>query len=412
MTRRVSAGAAGLLVALSVLVLPQPAAAADCQNGQPPPENATAVTTPWAQDRLAFRRAWPVTEGAGITVGVIGSGIDEAHPQLQGQVISNVTLLGGGDDATHDCVGHETFVAGIIAAAEVDGIAFVGVAPEAKLRGYKTTNQKDQDPLAAERTVDAIRQATDDGVSVINVSTTIFFNSKDSDLQDALDGAVSYAQSHDVLIVAAAGNNDQQATSAAYPANMDGVLSVSSVNEKGEISEFALTTTRIDIAAPGERIISTASGFTGDRDHQGYRTDQGTSFATPYVAGVAALVRAAHPDLTYRQVINRLETTADPLPDNTLGAGIVNPYQAVSAVLANENATGEQTPTAPPPIAQVAVPVPPDNHVRDLALILGGSGLALTIIVLYGGYVIPRGRKRRWRPERRPLPTDPTTPTQ
>ena len=129
----------------------------------------------------------------------------------------------------------------------------------------------------------------------------------------------------------------------------------------------------------------------------------GTSFATPFVAGVAALVRAYRPTETAKQVIARLEATADPPPGGNagIGAGIVDPYLAVTALLPAENGVSQTSaPAVRPAALPTAAPVAARGGVGPAVL---GAVAALGVIgaVLGMGLWLPRGRARRWRPGRR-----------
>lgn len=313
-----------------------------------PPARAATVTCvhtpdattgmPWAQRWLRPERVWHLTTGAGVTVAVIDGGVDAAQPQLAGQVVRGPDVLGPpGGPSTSDCSGHGTLVAGIIAARPMAGTPFHGVAPGARLLSIRQT---EQDPGMAQPRGDtngmarAIEDAVDLGAKVINISATT------PDDVPALREAVGYAIGHDVLIVAAAGNGSQggspgTAPRAYYPAAYPGVLAVAATGPDGRRIASSHEGSYVGVAAPGEDIVSTGPNGPGR-----YAVVSGTSFATAFASGVAALVRAYLPALSARQVIARIERTADrppPAAGHTdaaqVGAGIVDLLAAVTGTV-------------------------------------------------------------------------------
>ncbi|MBB6350653.1 type VII secretion-associated serine protease mycosin [Nonomuraea muscovyensis] len=347
-----------------------------------PEKGSMQVGESWAQRRLDARTVWKLTRGEGITVAVIDSGLDLRHPSLAGAVIKQVDLTRTGH---RDCMGHGTATAGIIAGRYLQGVPFHGVAPAARLISYKQTNEKEGDVATL---AEGIVKAAEADVDVINVSAQA------TDQPD-LKAAVQYALSRDIVIVAAAGNVDNGGVSSpAYPAAYEGVLSVGSASPGGSLSTFSNTGSRVGVVAPGEKITSTWTG-------RSFRADlEGTSFAAPYVAGVAALVRARHPRLTNEQVRRRIERTADGALGDGTGAGMVNPLLAVTAVLPSEQVAVAPPPAGPLPDGLVTKRPPVDQHAIDVAVGVGAAALALVGLVLVVRMVVPMGRRRGWRPGR------------
>jgi type VII secretion-associated serine protease mycosin len=328
-----------VLVLVAAAALTGPAVPASAAPGCQLPATRTITDRPWASTRLAFDRVWPLTQGAGQIVGVVDTGVDAGHPMLTRRVLPGVDEVHPGAPGTGDCNGHGTFVAGIVAAGRLPGIGFAGVAPEATILPVRqTSNGQDGtvDTLAA-----GIRDAVDGHARVVNVSVT--FDQPSARLAEA----VRYAQEHDVLIVAAVGNQATNGNPQLYPASYPGVLAVGAVGPDGRRTDFSETGTGIAVVAPGKDLLGPGAGGQGL-----IAGGSGTSFATPFVTGVAALVRAYRPDLTAAQVLHRIEVTADhpagPLPDPQYGWGVVNPYQAVTAVLPEEYASAPPAPAAAP----------------------------------------------------------------
>ncbi len=349
---------------------------------------------PWAQTRINLDGAQKYTRGKGVTIGIVDSGINGSHPLLKGRVI-------GQEDLTHtgfgDCVGHGTRVAGIIAAQDYRNtkkIPIVGVAPEAHLISFKVQNSTDSADNG-QALADGIEHAVQRGVDIINVSiTNISF--------PALHAAVLHAQRKGILVVAAAGNTDPQKKKdeqAAFPASYPGVLSVGALSVTGPISEISNTTSRVDVGAPGDDITAIQG--------MGYNWGnlQGTSYAAPYVAGVAALIKSKMPGKTPQQIINRIKRTADGSEGTGSGAGMVSPVSALT-----DNGNDDVIPSPPPVVeaqpANIGGPAPVDHHSRTIGGLVAAITLGLALLAVFAGAVTPLGIRRNWRPGRVILPAD------
>ena len=306
-------------------------------------------TQPWAQTRLGFQRVWSVTEGAGQLVAVIDSGVDRKQPQMAAlHAVTGINVIPGFNPTdTTDCIGHGTAVTGIIAAPQVAGVQFVGVAPQATILPIKQTNTENDNTGNAAGIAAGINAAVSAGARVINISVTV------TTPTDDLRAAVARASAADVVIVAAAGNDGQGNNFAAYPAafatSFDNVLAVSATDQSDSVGSFSESGKYVNIAAPGVNVEVPApiSGYVFNAS--------GTSFATPFVTGTVALVRAAHPNLTAAQVCRRIERTADAppatVPDSKFGFGIVDPYLAVTTIGGDSSASAAPTRAAPLPAA-------------------------------------------------------------
>lgn len=333
---------------------------------------------PWAQQALDFSSVWPVATGRGVTVAVVDSGVDYTS-QLAGRV-SYIDETGTGPA---DCVGHGTAVASIIAASDERhrGIPFYGVAPAARILSVKVNSgENGYARLLAKGIFDAARY----GAKVINVSIQ-------GPNKPALHNAVIYAQRHDAVIVAAAGNDNPGGNQKGpfYPAAYPGVLSVAAVDQTGAVTSYTDTRTPIAVSAPGANVASDwPTGFSPD--------DQGTSFATAFVSGEAALIRSADRKLGAAQVVRRIIATSDGTIGAHSGAGVINPVQAVTSAL----------PTRPGPVPAsspaVSVPrVPAGNPLtRTVAVSVIGGAIVVAVIVVICAVVLPHGRRRHWRPGR------------
>ncbi|WP_251020050.1 type VII secretion-associated serine protease mycosin [Streptomyces sp. ISL-98] len=277
-------------------------------------------------DVFAMKDTWAESQGEGVTVAVVDTGVDASHPDLTGQVLEGKDFTGGGN-AQEDKQGHGTGMASLIAghghgAANASGVT--GLAPKAKILPLRTL-QDENDKNPDEKWAAAVRYAVDQGAKVINLS---FANEYGKTLSVGRE-AIAYAQAHDVVVVAGTGNNMGDV---GYPAALPGVVAVGAVNEDAIRWEKSNTGKEVVLAAPGEKIVSADPSRSN-----GYSMSSGTSNSTAFVSATAALVRAKYPDLTAGQVINRLVKSASFLgnkglkaPDEEYGYGIIRPYQAVT----------------------------------------------------------------------------------
>ncbi|WP_207631679.1 MULTISPECIES: type VII secretion-associated serine protease mycosin [unclassified Actinopolyspora] len=356
-------------------------AAEQCR--RPPVE--TARSRPWAQERLAPERAWELSRGEGVTVAVIDSGVDATTPQLAGGVLDGVDVLSDGTStADTDCLGHGTFVAGIIAARPAPDTGFTGIAPAAAILPVRDTHSAQDGSV--ESMARGIRAATRAGAQVINISAST--NYDDAELR----AAVEHALSRDVVVVAAAANGAQQGNPVPYPAAYPGVLAVGAINADSQRADFSQTGEFLDLVAPGVDVVSVGPGGPG------HWQDSGTSFATPFVSGTAALVRSHHPELTAAQVRHRVKVTASrtgtDVPNAATGWGVVDPYSAVTSVLPSGSTTTSDTGSG-----RVEHPdVPRDDPAPLRVVLISTVGTTLLIsLAALGARLGPGGWRRRWR---------------
>ncbi|WP_117214443.1 type VII secretion-associated serine protease mycosin [Allorhizocola rhizosphaerae] len=386
---------AQVLIAATLTTPPVAAAppAGACTN----PEQARPVVVeqPWAQRLLDPQRVWPHSTGSGVLVAVIDSGVDADHPQLTapGKVLRGRDFfLVGALPANYDCVSHGTAVASIIAADPAQGMGFHGIAPGARILPVRVTDRPQSDsgeptPIDPNTVATGIRYAAEEGAKVINLSLS---GNRDF---PAIREAIRYAQEKDALIVAAVGNRERQMPGApSYPAAYDGVLGVGAIDVAGARDDGSQIGPYVDLVAPGK-------GVTGAGRAAGHDYWDGTSFAAPFVSGTAALVRAAWPQLDAQQVARRLVATADLARGGQgsagYGAGVVNPYRAVTEGLSG-------APEAMPAIArpQPDLAAERDHRVwRGVSVVLFGLVLSSALV-----WVAAHGCRRRWRPNRTVLP--------
>lgn len=376
-----------LLMAATVPVAAPPAGA--CSNPQPAQPVITAL--PWAQRTLDPASVWPFSTGRGVTVAVVDSGVDRDHPQLRarGAVLRGEDFhLVGKLPGAFDCDSHGTAVAGIVAARPVAGTGFAGLAPGATILPVRVSDRGLTDDGAVEM-IDpdvlarGIWYAADHGAKVMNLSLA------GAGDHPRIRDAIRHAVAKDVVVVAAAGNGQRgRAPQVSYPAAYDGVLGVGAIDEAGQRLDGSQIGPQVDLVAPGGDVLA-ASRAGG---HQYWR---GTSFAAPFVAATAALVRSAWPELSAPEVAKRILATATPAPggqgSRAYGAGLVNPYRAVTDQLVTS------APAAVPPVSRPLAPVP---RAPVPALPILAVAVAVCLVLLLGRFVVARGV----RPPRRAAP--------
>jgi membrane-anchored mycosin MYCP len=371
---------------------------------------------------LDLTSVWRLTRGEGQRVAVIDTGVNR-HPRL-------AHVEAGGDyvatgDGTQDCDGHGTIVAGIIAAAPdpADQVGFTGLAPAATVISIRQSSTKfgpgDDPSITGFGDVDtmamAVRTAADLGATVINISSVACAAGTLDDR--ALGAALAYAVDvKDVVVVVAAGNvggasqcpkqpEDPElswdtATVAVSPAWYDDyVLTVGAIGPDGSPSSFSLAGPWVDVAAPGEGMVSLDPAGSGLVDGLSSSDREipisGTSYAAPVVSGLAALVRARFPELTARQVMQRIEATARRRAGGwspVVGNGMVDPLAAVSTDPAG---TGVPAPPADPRALAVPAPQPISAGASPSRIAFLGAGLCATAAA--GALGLSAARSRRGR---------------
>ncbi len=364
-------------------------------------------SSPTQLDDLDLAAVWALTRGAGQRVAVIDTGV-AAHRRLPG-------LIGGGDyvstgDGTRDCDGHGTMVAGIIAAAtDPASDRFSGVAPLATVIGIRASSAQfaafgdapgigDVDTLAR-----AVRTAADLGASVINISSVACRPAR-SGLDDRpLGAALAYAvEVKNSVVVAAAGNSDEGCDAGepmiVSPAWYDDyVLTVASMDPHGVASAFTLPGPWVDVAAPGETVLSLSTVGDAMANRLDGSVLRGTSFAAPVVSGLAALIRSRFPQWTPRQVMDRIKATAHHPPggrDDVVGAGAVDPLAALTFESATSHDPLRSAPPQPGPAperdrAAAGAPAGLPTAIVGTAVLL-----ALLLAAVTGRAVLGRGRRR------------------
>lgn len=282
-------------------------------------------------DEYGVTKAWETTRGAGTTIAVIDTGIGKGPTEFSG-VVGGADFSGSGAADGRKPVGavdanHGSWVASLAAGRGTGpDTGMIGVAPEAKLLSLSIGFGASSSVPFVDQVAEAIRWSVDRGADVINLS----FTTNTLDWDATWDDAFLYAFEHDVVVVVAAGNRQSGTDEVGAPATIPGVLTVAGVDRSGRASSGASTQgITIGVSAPSEELLGVSAD--GSLVQWG-----GTSGAAPIVSGIAALVRAANPDLDAANVINRIIRTARPaagaasVPDPLYGYGLIDAAAAVT----------------------------------------------------------------------------------
>lgn len=248
--------------------------------------NDTYFGNQWNLAKLMVARAWDVTKGSeSVRIAVLDTGVDAAHEEMAGRVAGSPVA---------DDNGHGTQVAGILAAATGNAKGVAGICPLCTLDSHKVlsaTGSGSDAGIAA-----AIVAATDAGDRVINLSLGSYATTR------TMQQAIDYAWNHNVVVVAAAGNDNTNRMF--YPAALKNVVAVGASTSADAKSAISNHGDWVAMWAPGQNIIAPKMGG-------GYGAVAGTSFAAPHVAGLAGLMISANPQLTNRQVVDLILDNAD-----------------------------------------------------------------------------------------------------
>jgi subtilisin family serine protease len=363
---------------------------------------AHAVEPGWELESMSVPQAWAESKGAGVTIAVVDSGIRVDHEALAGRAEEAPDLLEETDQGEPYYGLHGTAMASHV----------LDVAPEARVLGlralrdegdpdYENEPVPQTDEPARDHITAGILDAVDAGAGVISLSLgTAQFQLLTFSAGQA--SAIKYAASKGVIVVAAAGNEADDTNDISYPANYPGVLAVGAADSSGEHSEFSNVHSYVDLLAPGED-VSAADAVSGGRE----RID-GTSSATAYAAGVAALLKSAYPDLAPRQIEQVLHRTASSYEQ---GHDPVSGYGLIDAAAAPEEAkTLDPLPALVPPVehsgpshlgpADDGTPPGVGQGLDSEYLMVSGVAAAIALVLIGPGALLYRSGRRAGGPSR------------
>ncbi|HKS98215.1 MAG TPA: S8 family serine peptidase [Rugosimonospora sp.] len=320
----------------------------------------------WYLATLQIPESHKISQGEGIIVAVIDTGVNARQPELSGNVLVGADesrgFIGNG---WQDSSGHGTAMASLIAAHgknERDGA--LGIAPKAHILPVRAAASGNVLPEDVRK---SIAWALQHHPKVICIAS----GGPQSDLwKPALDAALA----SDVVLVGAVGNRNEGAKSVVWPAAYPGVIAAAGIDRAGQHADFSVTGPEVVLSAPAVDIV------TPGRNGQ-YITGSGTSAATAIIAGAAALVRAKFPNLPAAEVVHRLEATATdagpPGRDDQYGYGILNIVRALTADVPPLATSAQPSPTTPNPGAA------PRRNTSNLPL----TGILLALFLAAGGAV-------------------------
>ncbi|WP_204106698.1 MULTISPECIES: S8 family peptidase [Spirulina sp. CCY15215] len=280
----------------------------------------------WNFQNINIEQAWAETKGDGVVVAVIDTGVSKVPDLKETKFVKGYDFVNDKVDAGDD-VGHGTHVAGTIAQSTNNGYGVAGIAYEAKIMPIKVLAASGGGTVSD--IAEGIRFAADNGADIINMSLGGGGESK------LLEDAIHYAYDKGVVIIAAAGNENRNSSS--YPARYPRVLSVSALDPAGLKAPYSNYGAGVDISAPGgseqgKILQNTIDPSTGEAVFLGF---QGTSMASPHVAGVAALLKAEGID-SPAEIYEILKQSARPVEEDDLnhfGAGQLDAGAAVKLAI-------------------------------------------------------------------------------
>jgi type VII secretion-associated serine protease mycosin len=385
----------------------------------------------WVLDAINVAGAWPVSQGAGVTVAVIDSGVDGDVPDLVGSVRAGPDLTRVGTPPDNPNWGmHGTWMASLIAGHGHDGggSGIIGVAPDARILSIRVITDKldpgyaryqHQPPSQGQQELaTGITDAVRGGASVISMS--LGYGEPSRPVRLALQNAFA----HNVLVVASSGNSGDVAGATghgdapySFPANYPGVLGVGAVSASGQPASFSSENLSVQVAAPGV-------GVPAQGRNSGYWMVSGTSPACALTAGVAALIKSKYPGLTDPQVSKAITESTWRRPpggyDQQVGFGTVNAGAALTAAgrmaAAGPGSPGDQSVPSSSHFSagSAALPAPPLAPRGPLALVayclLGAACLvavAVAALRLVATRQAPRGTRRAQPAYSGPAPSAP-----
>jgi Subtilase family len=370
----------------------------------------------WFTQWQVRQRVWPLSEGAGVVVAVLDSGVQASVPDLRGVVLSGTDVTGRRDNGETDFntvgPGNGTMMS-VLIAGQGHGTGMAGIAPEAKILPVVVNAGALDAGVSSAAMAAGIVYAVNHGAQVISIPQAGRTPSA-AGCPAAEQAAVAYAVSRDVVVVAAAGNISLTGTGPAQPASCAGVLAVSAAGQDGARWPGGVRQPYIAVAAPGAGLI------TSGRDGRFVAAVDGTRSASALAAAAAAVIRSRYPLLPWYQVMRRLTGTALPeggkVPNESSGYGIVRLDRAVNATAYPVPASGPDpvyakyqswlaTPQGRSVARQLAGSAFPSTKIsRPAAAAPGGNGgssppaflaILMVLVIIGGGPALAVARHRR-----------------
>ncbi len=248
---------------------------------------------PWPIKTFNVEKSWRSSQGEGVKIAVIDTGCDLNHDDIKDNLIQGFNFVDKNKDPIDDN-SHGTHVAGTISASNNE-IGMVGIAPRAKIMPIKALDGSGRGDNKS--VTDAILWAVDNGADIITMSLGSEYP------HSPMEQAISYARSKSVVVFCAAGNSGIE-SGIQYPAKYKDTVSIGAINEQLEICEFSCSGPELDFLAPGANIVSSVPGNS-------YASMSGTSMATPFAVGCAALLLSYFRKNPNSAIDNMLRTRED-----------------------------------------------------------------------------------------------------
>lgn len=297
----------------------------------------------WNLKKVNLEPAWDITKGSSDTiVAIIDTGIGSQN-DIYSTLINGCSVIGGVinqdtypgefsyDGGAYDSEGkdeygfyiypHGTAIASVIASA-MNNSGIAGISPNVRIMPVKVFDDG-KGYCSMNDVALAIKWASDHGADIINMSLG------GPSAPDELSDAVDYAYNKGTVIIGAAGNEGSDEVN--YPAKYDNVIAVGSTGSNDGVSSFSNGGIQLDVVAPGENIYTP---YIGKHQSQSFLSVSGTSFSSPMIAGVAALIKSKYPSLTNRQISQIIYTSSKDLTsihgwDSAAGFGRLDAYKAI-----------------------------------------------------------------------------------
>lgn len=324
----------------------------------------------WHLTKISGPEAWSTTTGSNqVTIAIIDSGVDGTHPDLASKMVPGWNFYNNNSD-TSDAYGHGTGVAGAAAALTNNGTGVASVAWACLIMPIRISDASGSASIS--NIANGIRWAADHGARVANVSFGPIANSS------TISSAAQYLQSKGGVLTVSAGNSATFDSSSDDPS----MMVVSATDQNDVLASWSNRGNNVDLSAPGVSIYTTMRGGI-------YGSGSGTSFSSPIVAGLAALVFSANPNLTPGQVTNILKSSSDDLGstgwDASYGSGRVNAARAVCAATGGTCSTTTPTPTPIPTPMPTPTPTPtpaptpvPDTTLPSVSITTPSGGASVS----------------------------------
>ncbi len=374
-----------LAAALTGVVAPAPVLAADCATA-----GRLTGGVAWPRTMLSIDAVSQLDRAAGVVVAVLSTGVQADKRQFGARVLPGRDAIAGNGPADTDCRGTGTQVAGVIAAEVTDDNPVAGLAGRATILPVRVV----PDDVSSQETsaqpgvlARGIEFAVAEGADVIVVAAPSYTDS------DRLRSAVASAIAGDVPVVAASGDlgSSQDKNPAPFPSSYPDVITAGAIDQNGKIFEKSGHGTYVDLVAPGVAVPTLQGGDSGST---GVVEADGTALAAGYTGAAAALIRGRSGRLPVTDVTRLLTASASPtVTGDAFGAGVVNPYGAITG-----KATGKRARALPALSAAPAARSTAENRRRLIAYAGATLAAVAVVAVLMITAAVRRSRRQHWRP--------------